>query len=63
MAKTETIKVVAIVENDSITGVKYGTVEVPMTVIDTNKIAQANHAFAKAQNIRKNKLCNRTKNK
>ena len=63
MAKQETIKVVTIIENDSITGVKYGTVEIPATVIDTNKIAQTSTAFANAQRVRNNKVINRTKKK
>lgn len=57
------LRVVQIIKNDAITGVEYGTVEIPENVTDIKKIAQANHAFTKAQHVRQTKLCNRTKKK
>ena len=59
------VKVIGIIENDSITGVKYGTIEVKENV---SKIEQAKSAYdsavAKVQATRAKKIRGeRTKNK
>lgn len=59
------VKVIGIIENDSITGVKYGTIEVKENV---SKIEQAkstyDSAVAKAQSTRAKKIrSEKTKNK
>ena len=47
------VKVVGIVENDSITGVRYGTVEVPETPIE---IKRAHEQFKKTRTARTAKV-------
>lgn len=47
------VKVVGIVENDSITGVKYGTIEVPETPIE---IRRAHEQFKKVRSARTAKV-------
>ncbi|MBQ2858759.1 MAG: hypothetical protein IJE82_00140 [Alphaproteobacteria bacterium] len=55
------VKVIGITENDPITGVKYGTIEVKENV---SKIEQAKSAVAKVQATRAKKIRGeRTKNK
>ncbi len=54
-------KIISIVKNDSITGVQYGTVDIPNTV---TTIKYAKEAFKKAQSARTKKTRNeRTKSK
>ena len=54
-------KIIGIVKNDSITGVQYGTVDVPENVIT---IKYAKETFKKAQSARTHKARNeRTKKK
>lgn len=60
-------KVIAIIENDPILGVKYGTIEVPETEIETNDIKNATaHAetLARVQSVQTQKFrANNTKHK
>lgn len=55
------MKVVTIIENNAITGVKYGTVEVPDTVISTPKDAILS-ATQQIKNIKKSRIANIRKN-
>lgn len=55
------VKVIKIIEDNSITGIRYGTVEVPETPTQINRAQQA---FKKAQSIKATKMrSERTKKK
>lgn len=59
------VKVIGIIENDSITGVKYGTVEVATPVSEIKRAKSTyDSAVAKVQSTRAKKIRNeKTKNK
>lgn len=59
------VKIIGIVENDSITGVKYGTIEVATSVSDIERAKSAyDSAVSKVQATRAKKIrSEKTKNK
>lgn len=59
------VKVIGIIENDSITGVKYGTIEVDENISEIKRAKSAyDSAVAKVQSTRAKKIRNeKTKNK
>jgi hypothetical protein len=59
------LEVVQIIENNPITGIKYGTVEIAENVTDINKkVTNAKHAFTTARMAQTKRVHkNRTKSK
>lgn len=59
------VKVIGIIENDSITGVKYGTIEVDENISEIKRAKSAyDSAVAKVQSTRAKKIrSEKTKNK
>ena len=62
MAKHKTLEVIGIIEDSPVTGVKYGPIVIPQTVVKTNELETARHNFKKLHIARQTRN-NKTRNK